>query len=92
MEQNFLNLLKLLKFVVMEQDISAVVSTEEFQAQLEGVAKICSAEYHVLPAVSNVEDDPNLENVPLEDILAEVDKASSTLEGNYVYSAMFGVR
>lgn len=63
------------------QDISAVVSTEEFQNRLEGVAKKCSADYRVLPAVSSVDDDPKLENVPLDDILAEVDKTSSALEG-----------
>lgn len=63
------------------QDISAVLSTKDFQDQLEGVAKKCSADYHVLPAVSSVEDDPKLENVPFEDILAEVEKTSSALEG-----------
>lgn len=63
------------------QDISVVLSTEEFQDQLKGVAKKCSADYHVLPAVTSAEDDPKLENVPFEDILAEVKKTSSALEG-----------
>lgn len=63
------------------QDISVVLSTEEFQDQLKGVAKKCSADYHVLPPVASAEDNPKLENVPFEDILAEVGKTSSALEG-----------
>jgi len=71
------------------QDISAAVSTEEFQDQLEGVAKKCSADYHVLPAVSSVEDDPKLEDVSFEDILADVDKTSSTLEGMSILQCLW---
>jgi malonyl-CoA/methylmalonyl-CoA synthetase len=67
--------------VFNDADISVVLSTEEFQDQLKGVAKKCSADYHVLPAVASAEDDSTLENVPFEDILAEVKKTSSALEG-----------
>lgn len=63
------------------QDISAVVSAEEFRDQLEGVARKCSADYHVLPEVPSVGDTSKLEDAPFENILAEVDRTSSDLEG-----------
>lgn len=69
------------------QDISAVVSTEEFRGQLEGVAQKCSAHYHVHPEVSSVGDTSPLENAPVEIMLAEVDRISSDLEG--IISATF---
>ncbi|KAG0601631.1 hypothetical protein M758_11G127500 [Ceratodon purpureus] len=68
--------------VLTDSDISAVVSAEEFRDSLEGVARKCSADYHVLPEVSSVGDTSKLEDAPFENILAEVDRTSSDLEGN----------
>ena len=66
---------------IIVQDISSVVSTEEFRDQLEGVAQKCSADYLVLPEISGVGDTSKLENAPFENVLAEVDRTSSDLEG-----------
>lgn len=45
------------------------------------MAKKCSADYLVLPEVSCVGDTSQQENLTFEDMLAEIDKASSELEG-----------
>ncbi|XP_073397026.1 malonate--CoA ligase isoform X2 [Physcomitrium patens] len=70
-----------LVYILTDADVSAVASTEEFRDQLEGVAKKCSADYLVLPEVSCVGDTSQQENLTFEDMLAEIDKASSELEG-----------
>lgn len=74
---------------MFNQDISIVVSTEDFRDHVEKVATTCSARYFVLPSVSSIgsglEEDRSEDIVPFENILSEVKSISSDLEGNTFY-------
>lgn len=74
---------------MFNQDISIVVSTEEFRDQVEKVATTCSATYFVPPSVSSIgsasEEDGAEDIVPFENILSEVKSISTDLEGNTFY-------
>lgn len=76
-------------WVMFNQDISIVVSTEDFRDNVEKVAKTCSATYFVLPSVSSIgsgsEEDRAEDIVPFENILSKVKSISSNLEGNTFY-------
>jgi hypothetical protein len=75
--------------VTFNQDISIVVSTEDFRDNVEKVAKTCSASYFVLPSVSSIgsgsEEDRAEDIVLFENILSKVKSISSDLEGNTFY-------
>ncbi|CAM6018214.1 unnamed protein product [Sphagnum balticum] len=74
-----------LMHVLVDSDISLVISTEEHRDLLQGVAQKCSVRYYPLPSVPSLgnssEGEEANDSVSFGNIVAEVKRISSAVEG-----------